>query len=273
MQRVLRASTPWTTVATSLTAAAATAYAFGQGQQGRRTMLSSYQAFLAVPMRCEACCEDIKSTLQQVADVQSIDCDLRTQSVVVQGSAAPSKLVNAIQGTGRSAILRGSGAPNSAAVCILETPIQENPGSSVRGLVRLIQLNGTLTMLDLTLTDLSPGRYSVAVTTSGNISDGLRTMGETFRGLAQDKDGVLGHIYLNERGRGSMSCEITWPVWEMIGRGMVLQKTDSTTERDGIAIGVIARSAGAWENDKVVCACSGKTIWQEREEMLRQGIS
>ena len=31
----------------------------------------------------------------------------------------------------------------------------------------------------------------------------------------------------------------------------------------GILAGVIARSAGAWTNDKTVCSCSGKTQWQE----------
>lgn len=40
---------------------------------------------------------------------------------------------------------------------------------------------------------------------------------------------------------------------------------------DGVVLGVVARSAGVWENEKVVCACSGKTVWEEREEMVGRG--
>ncbi len=43
---------------------------------------------------------------------------------------------------------------------------------------------------------------------------------------------------------------------------------------DGIGevVGVVARSAGVWENEKVVCGCSGKTVWEEREEMIGKGM-
>ena len=34
-----------------------------------------------------------------------------------------------------------------------------------------------------------------------------------------------------------------------------------------IACGIIARSAGLFENEKRVCACTGKTLWEEREEI------
>ena len=32
------------------------------------------------------------------------------------------------------------------------------------------------------------------------------------------------------------------------------------------ACGIIARSAGLFQNKKTVCTCSGKTIWEERME-------
>ncbi|RJE17087.1 copper chaperone [Aspergillus sclerotialis] len=38
-------------------------------------------------------------------------------------------------------------------------------------------------------------------------------------------------------------------------------------------VGVIARSAGVWDNDKTVCSCSGKSVWQERQEQVAQGMS
>lgn len=62
----------------------------------------------------------------------------------------------------------------------------------------------------------------------------------------------------------------------MVGRGVVVEKVDTGQDtgggEDGIVVGVIARSAGVWENEKVVCGCSGKTVWEEREEMVGRGM-
>lgn len=35
-----------------------------------------------------------------------------------------------------------------------------------------------------------------------------------------------------------------------------------------IACGIIARSAGLFENDKKICACDGVTLWEERDVPL-----
>jgi copper chaperone for superoxide dismutase len=65
-------------------------------------------------------------------------------------------------------------------------------------------------------------------------------------------------------------------IWEMIGRSMVVSKNKEGPFRKDDAdtlVGVIARSAGVWENDKTVCSCSGKSVWQERQEQVAQGMS
>lgn len=108
-------------------------------------------------------------------------------------------------------------------------------------------------------------------------------MGALHRG----PEGELGRVLVGEDGRGKLVGEIPWVVGEMVGRGVVVERVyeddgDGDVERrqgqrngEGAAtvvVGVVARSAGAWENDKVVCACSGKTVWEEREEMLGKGI-
>lgn len=68
-----------------------------------------------------------------------------------------------------------------------------------------------------------------------------------------------------------MVCELDWRVWEIVGRGIVGERSNER-HTEGIVVGVIARSAGVWENDKVVCGCSGKTVWEEREEMVSKGM-
>ncbi|CRK29998.1 hypothetical protein BN1708_005123 [Verticillium longisporum] len=37
-------------------------------------------------------------------------------------------------------------------------------------------------------------------------------------------------------------------------------------------VGVVARSAGMWDNDKTVCSCTGKTLWEERQDEVKKGM-
>ena len=65
-------------------------------------------------------------------------------------------------------------------------------------------------------------------------------------------------------------------MWELIGRSLVIRPSDAAgsdfNDNSEIIAGVIARSAGAWENTKQVCACSGKTVWEERRDALEKNI-
>lgn len=95
----------------------------------------------------------------------------------------------------------------------------------------------------------------------------------------QKRDGRLGVIEVDEEGRGNLVGEVSWRIWELVGRGMCVKRVNGEGVGDGEGegekqevVGVVARSAGVWENEKVVCGCSGKTVWEEREEMVRKGI-
>uniref|UniRef100_A0A4W3GTB2 Superoxide dismutase copper/zinc binding domain-containing protein n=2 Tax=Callorhinchus milii TaxID=7868 RepID=A0A4W3GTB2_CALMI len=37
---------------------------------------------------------------------------------------------------------------------------------------------------------------------------------------------------------------------------------------DGLACGIIARSAGLFQNPKQICSCDGVTLWEERDRPL-----
>ena len=98
-------------------------------------------------------------------------------------------------------------------------------------------------------------------------------MGGVFTGLEGDKTGNLGCLEVDLTGKGSLVAEVDWRVWEMVGRGIVVERSGEEKDSgNGLVVGVVARSAGVWENEKVVCACSGKTVWEEREEMVKKGI-
>ena len=243
-------------------------------------MLPAYEATFSVPITCENCTNDISNALSKLPGIQETSFSIPSKLVTTKGTEPPSSIITAIQSTGRAAILRGSGNVNSAAVCILETPPPIEPPdapepSPVRGLARLIELGERLTMLDLTLTGMKEGRYRASVRVSGDISTGRDSMGGIFKGLEGDRKGEIGELVVDAQGRGSLIGEIGWRVWEMVGRGVIVERVDREGKRggnDGIVIGVIARSAGIWENEKVVCGCSGKTVWEEREDMVGRGM-
>jgi copper chaperone for superoxide dismutase len=81
---------------------------------------------------------------------------------------------------------------------------------------------------------------------------------------------------VNEKGKGNVFLDRPVAIWELIGRSMVVSKSrDGPCKREDpdTLVGVIARSAGVWDNDKMVCSCSGKNVWQEREEQVQRGMA
>ena len=253
-----------------------------QSQIKSTKMLSPYEATFSVPITCESCTSDISRALSRLEGVQETSFSISSKLVTTKGTEPPSNIIAAIQSTGREAILRGSGNPNTAAVCILETPPPDEvpklaQPTPVRGLARLIELGERLTMLDLTLTGMEKGSYRASVRISGDISAGKKSMGGIFEGQEGKRDGHIGELEVDETGRGMLVGEIGWQVWEMVGRGVLVEKVedakkDANEAGGGAVVGVIARSAGLWENEKTVCSCTGKTLWEEREQMVRRGM-
>ncbi|KAI4959623.1 hypothetical protein J4E86_003346 [Alternaria arbusti] len=239
----------------------------------------SFETIFAVPMTCQSCINDIEGSLQQLGGVNKITANLEDQLVSVEGTVAPSAIVEAIQATGRDAILRGSGRSDSAAVCILESHAP-NVENKVRGLVRMVEVAPSMTIIDLSIRGLSPGTYQATVRESGDISDGPESTGAIWEYLKAKKEdkpcrGIFGTVQVGKGGVGSVFLDKPIHIWEMIGRSIVVAR-----EQDGqfdkndpdTLVGVIARSAGVWDNDKTVCSCSGKTVWQEREEQRDRGM-
>lgn len=77
------------------------------------------------------------------------------------------------------------------------------------------------------------------------------------------------NLDIDSEGKGRFIGELEWSVGEIIGRGMLV----APEEGEGLVVGVVARSAGVWENErKVVCSCSGMTVWEERIAMRKMGV-
>ena len=141
------------------------------------------------------------------------------------------------------------------------------------------------TLVDLTLRGMEAGTYYITVRETGDIGRGAESTGAAW-GREEEDDGdrglrgYWGEVEVRgEIGKGSIFLDREVRVSELIGRAMVVSKTSPEACRQGFSehgeatvVGVIARSAGVWENEKTVCSCSGKNVWEERKEQVVKGM-
>jgi copper chaperone for superoxide dismutase len=168
-----------------------------------------------------------------------------------------------------------------AAVCILETH-SNSVSEKVRGLARMVQVSTHLTVIDLTIRGLSPGEYWATIRETGDISNGAISTGAIWTDKKEKEEakkprGFLGTVRVGQDGMGSVFVDKPLQIWEMIGRGMVVSKQHEGVSKfeendENTLVGVIARSAGVWDNNKTVCSCSGKTLWEERKDEVQKGM-
>lgn len=247
-------------------------------------MTQLFEIVFNVPMECQSCVDSVDDALKTLKGIEEVKIDLPTETVTVTGLLPPSDIVKKIQETGKDAIIRGTGKPNSAAVCILESFDPKDTQQPVKGLARIVAVGENDVVVDLTVNGLSKGTYYPLIRTSGNLSEGAFSTGSIFHAFApievdQPSDlttkinslGAFSDSSL-ELCSGQSFLQAHLKVHELIGRSMVLSTLKSETSSDALC-GVIARSAGAWENDKSVCSCTGKTVWQERVDAVNRGVT
>ncbi|KAJ5915225.1 hypothetical protein N7454_011120 [Penicillium verhagenii] len=248
-------------------------------------MIQPFQTTFSVPMTCEGCVKSISDSLYKLDGIQKVEANLKDQLVFIEGTAPPSSIVSVIQDTGRDAILRGSGTTDSSAVCILETH-SNTVANKIRGLARMVQVSPNITLVDLTVNGIAPGKYWATIREAGDISQGAASTGGIWDSLkakvlgseadtAKEPRGIFGSVDVDAKGRGNVFMDRPVAIWELIGRSMVLSSSkEGPFQREDVntLVGVIARSAGVWDNDKMVCSCSGKNVWQERQEQVVQGM-
>lgn len=247
-------------------------------------MTKLFEIVFNVPMECQSCVDSVNDALECLNGLEKVKVDLSTETVTVTGCLPPSDIVKKIQEIGKDAIIRGTGKPNSAAVCILESFDPNYIQQPVKGLARFVAVNDEDLFVDLTVNGLPKGTYYPLIRTSGNLSRGAFSTGSVFHPFApievdqaSDMNSKINSIGAfsdtsSELYSGHSFLQARLKVHDLIGRSMVLSRFKSEISDDAIC-GVIARSAGAWENDKIVCSCTGKTVWQERVDAVNRGVA
>ncbi|CRK29996.1 hypothetical protein BN1708_005122 [Verticillium longisporum] len=149
---------------------------------------------------------------------------------------------------------------------------------SVRGLARMVQVSPTTTLIDLTVRGVTPGTYRATIRSSGDLHDGAASTGGMWTEGKEggSPKGELGSFTVDKDGKASAFLNHPFHIWEIIGRAMVVSKQDDAAaplknDADTL-VGVVARSAGMWDNDKTVCSCTGKTLWEERQDEVKKGM-
>ncbi|EIW71591.1 hypothetical protein TREMEDRAFT_71208 [Tremella mesenterica DSM 1558] len=212
------------------------------------------------------------------------------RQVIVRGSssASPSSQSQAAVSILESPLpIPSSVASTSFPALAGENPERALPGMNeaeftqkVFGICRFVQIAPKLVLMDLTVrlpplarVGLGLGeRYDVYISSTGNMISPPETTGKPYL--------RLGQVKLDEGGYGDMFREVEGELWEWIGRGCIVQAASAISAEEKVKIeatptstigkifaGVVARSAGVWGNDKTVCACSGRTMWEEGREM------
>ncbi|CAH9144173.1 unnamed protein product [Cuscuta epithymum] len=231
-------------------------------------MAVSIQTEFMVEMSCEGCVKSVKSKLQAIEGVKSVDVDLNNQVVKVFGSLPVKTLTEALAQTGRNARLIGQGNPEDF---LVSAAVAEFKGPDIFGVVRLAQVNMELARIEANFTGLPPGsRHGWSINQYGDLTRGAASTGGIYSPTAdtgKEALGDLGTLDANEKGEAFYSgVKEKLRIGDLIGRAIVVYEREDKSD-GGMKAAVIARSAGVGENYKKLCTCDGTTIWEAHSNL------
>ncbi|CAF0822838.1 unnamed protein product [Didymodactylos carnosus] len=222
---------------------------------------------------------ELRNILSNQNGIKNADINLDNKRVVVETTLQSSKVQNIIENSLKTdAVLMGAAV--SAVV---------GKDSRVRGLVRFIQVEENTCVVDGSIDGLSPGEHGINIHEFGDLSSGCDSCGDHYNPFRKSHGGPtdserhvgdLGNVVADEYGSARFRLLNRFvKVSDIIGRSFVvhankddyglgdnyLSKMTGNSE-PRLACGIIARSAGLFENTKRLCTCSGATIWEERKQ-------
>ncbi|XP_043307864.1 copper chaperone for superoxide dismutase isoform X3 [Cervus canadensis] len=195
----------------------------------------------AVQMTCQSCVDAVRTSLQGIAGVQSVEVQLENQMVLVQ-TTLPSQEVQALlEGTGRQAVLKGMGSGLlqnlGAAVAILGGP------GPVQGVVRFLQLTPERCLIEGTIDGLQPGLHGLHIHQFGDLTRNCNSCGDHFNpdgmshGGPQDSERVSVGLGLAENPRsqrhgrrGSLSPSFYFVRFKNIYRHFLCSRPDPVSQ-------------------------------------------
>lgn len=181
--------------------------------------------------------------------------------MVVETDNTPwNELQRKIEETGRRAVLTGFGGKSCVSI------ISSSKIELLKGVVRFCAVSDAKDsgcVIDGAADGFEPNsKLKVNVHEYGDLSNGCESVGNVLeqsshieKVVCSDANGQISFRILDEHLN----------VNDLIGRSVVISKADN---KERLACGIIARSAGIFENYKKICACDGVTLWEERDRTL-----
>ncbi|XP_021735964.1 copper chaperone for superoxide dismutase, chloroplastic/cytosolic-like isoform X1 [Chenopodium quinoa] len=226
-----------------------------------------------VDMKCEGCVSAVKSKLETLEGVKSVEVDLSNQVVRILGSSPVVAMENALEQTGRKARLIGQGVPEDF---LVSAAVAEFKGPDIFGVVRFAQTHMELARIEANISGLPPGKHGWSINEFGDLTKGPVSTGKVYnppiQGSESEPLGDLGTLEVDEKGEAYYSgIKKMLRVVDLIGRSIVLYASEDKSD-PGLAAAVIARSAGVGENYKKLCTCDGTTIWEAKPDIVTSKV-
>lgn len=267
--------------------------------------------YLVNNIHCESCEDSCRKAIHNISDANIKNYDLKKNEfgedvLLIDSNISPYKLITNLQSIGKDAVLRGTSSSlnqtqdlgacvsileslstaekisnlkeNSTATSIInsETVLGVRSLESIRGIIRAIEMKGSENKenaasplwIDAALTRLPDlnGKYNVNLHKFGNLQN-FSSLGPIFKTVQVNL--LNGGAFMSLNNDNDYKQNTAVSLMDLVGRGVSI--CDEKNE-NCYAIGLWARSSGMWGNSKKVCACSGKTIWEERKDALEAGI-
>nr|XP_033810006.1 copper chaperone for superoxide dismutase [Geotrypetes seraphini] len=240
----------------------------------------------AVQMSCQSCVDAIQRSLQGIPGIQVNDVNLTSETVVLETTLTVSEVQALLESTGRRAVLKGMG--NTAEDNLGAAVALISGAGMIQGVVHFLQLSEKKCLIDGVIDGLSPGKHGFHVHEFGDLTEECFRCGMHFdtegslHGGPEDAvrhAGDLGNVEAGADGRAVFRMENSHlKVGDIIGRSLVVDEKEDDLGHGGhplskitgnsgerLACGIIARSAGLYQNPKQICTCDGVTLWEERD--------
>lgn len=224
----------------------------------------------AVRMTCQGCADAVTNVLSGVDGINKVSIDLGVERVVVETTLPSLKILELIESTGKMAVLQGMGS--SQTLKHKGAGVAQVSGNGSMGVIRFLQADDNICIIEGTIDGLNSATHKLFIHEEGNLSSGCDSCGDIFKGnfttsLGSKYYGDLGSVDVNSNGRAVFN--IVSPIVkvpDVIGRSLVIHDS-SNSER--VSCGIIARSAGLFENEKRICLCDGTTLWDEKNNRTK----
>lgn len=242
-----------------------------------------------VEMACGKCVSRVEAACASVPGVDAVVATLSTNTVRVVARDANADAVSAaVENAGYKCRLIGQGdigafgedlaarlgtdlrTLHQSLAAVSEFKGRVYGHGDVTGVVRLVQVDERVALIEGSLAGLAPGAHTLVIHEYGDTTRGVDSVGPAWPGASDDPAssnpddpaGRVGDVVADEEGRAVISSRVLGErvkVWDVIGRSLGVHPNGDETAG---AAAVLARSAGVGENLKRVCQCDGTVIWE-----------